>query len=61
VVSIARNGPKKGNLMNRRETYERPKPNVVKATVSCLWLLFMLGATAAVVTAAVVFVVRAMS
>lgn len=58
MVSIARNGPKKGNLMNRRETYE---PNMAKATASCLWLLFMLGATAAVVTAAVVFVVRVMS
>jgi hypothetical protein len=58
VVSIARDGPRKGSMMNRRETYERPKPNMVKATLGCLWLLLLLGAATAVVTFAVVAVVR---
>jgi hypothetical protein len=45
-------------MMNRRETYERPKPSMVKATLGCLWLLLLLGAATAVVTFAVVAVVR---
>ena len=48
----------KGKMMNTRETYERPKPDMVKATASCLTLLFMLGAVTATVTLAVVLVVR---
>lgn len=47
--------------MNRRETYERPKPNMAKATAGCLWLLFLLGASTAVVTAAIVLVVRVLA
>jgi hypothetical protein len=45
--------------MKKRETYERPKPNMVKATFGCLWLLFLLGAVTAVVTLAIMLVVNA--
>jgi hypothetical protein len=47
--------------MNTRETYERPKPDMAKATAGCLWLLFLLGLSTAVITAAIVLVVRALS
>jgi hypothetical protein len=58
VVSIVRDGPNEREMMNTRETYERPKTNAVKVATSCLTLLFLLGAVTATVTLAVVLVVR---
>lgn len=48
----------KGKMMNRRETYERPKPNMAKATMGCLWLLLLLGAVTATITLAITLVLR---
>ena len=47
--------------MSKRETYVRPKPSLARATGGCLWLLFLLGMATAVITAAIVLVVRVMS
>jgi hypothetical protein len=44
--------------MNRRETYERPKPNMLKATLGCFWLLALIGMVTAVMTAAIILVGR---
>lgn len=48
----------KGNEMSKRETYERPKPNLLKATLGCFWLLTVVGMVTAVMTAAIILVGR---
>ena len=40
---------------------ERPKTNPAKVAMSCLWLLVLIGSVTAVMTAAIVVVVRVLS
>ena len=40
---------------------EQPKTNPAKVAMSCLWLLVLIGSVTAVMTAAIVVVVRVLS